>query len=127
MGTVVFHVGDTVQVGWNGEKGKITDIVRPLGTYCMYKVQFFSDGRIVTFAKHELVKGLPNNLFTDSAQYSKGSTVSSSTVQSDSSSTVQSDIDYLFEDSVLDTIDRQKLENILLDCNSLLTDPCQPE
>jgi hypothetical protein len=100
MEMVVFHVGDAVQVGWNGEKGKITDIVRPLGTYCMYKVQLFNDGRIVTVAKHELVKGLPNNLFTDSAQYSKSST---STVLS---STVQSDIDYLFEDSVLNTIDK---------------------
>jgi hypothetical protein len=51
MEMVVFHVGDTSQVGWNGEKGKITDIVRPLGTYSMYKVQLFSDGRIVTVEK----------------------------------------------------------------------------
>jgi hypothetical protein len=30
-----FNIGDTVQVGSNGEKGKVIDIIKPLGTYSM--------------------------------------------------------------------------------------------
>jgi hypothetical protein len=45
---------------WKG--GKIVDIIHPLGTYAMYKVQIFNDGKILTLAKHGLVKGLPDDL-----------------------------------------------------------------
>ena len=63
--TKEFKIGDVVQVGSNGEKGKIIDIIRPLGTYCMYKVHMYFTGNVRTAAKHELVKGLPDQDFQD--------------------------------------------------------------
>jgi hypothetical protein len=38
MEKVNFRVGDTVKCCLNGGKGKIVDIIHPLGTYAMYKV-----------------------------------------------------------------------------------------
>ena len=60
-----FKVGEVVQIGPNGEKGKIIEITRPLGTYCMYKVHSMVNGQIKTCAYHELVKGLPDEDFLD--------------------------------------------------------------
>lgn len=60
-----FKLGDIVSVGNNGEKGKIVDIYQPLGTYNMYKVQSRFDGRIINAARHELVKGLPDDDFRE--------------------------------------------------------------
>jgi hypothetical protein len=51
-----------VKCGFNGEKGTIVDIVFPLGTYAMYKVQLFIDGEILTLAKHKLVKRVHDDL-----------------------------------------------------------------
>jgi hypothetical protein len=62
MENVIFCVGDTVKCGLNGGNGKIVDIIHSLGTYAMYKVQLFNDGKILTLAKHELVKGHPDDL-----------------------------------------------------------------
>ena len=108
-----FSIGDTVQVGSNGQKGKITDIVQPLGTYCMYKVQSFNDGQIITVAKHELVKGLPDHLFNFDKQTNMSSataTMSKHEVCTKSAnSTVQTDV---FEDSILDDIDTAELNNL---------------
>ena len=50
-----FNVGDCVCVGASGEKGKIVDIYKPLGTYKMYKVQSYTTG--------DMVKGLPDEMF----------------------------------------------------------------
>ena len=58
-----FKVRDIVQVGTNGEKGRIIDVFRPLGTYCMYKVHMMTTGNVTTAAQHELIKGLPDNDF----------------------------------------------------------------
>jgi hypothetical protein len=60
-----FNIGDTVQVWSNGEKGNIIDIIKPLGTYSMYKVHMFFSGDIKAAAKHELVKGIPDFDFQD--------------------------------------------------------------
>ena len=58
-----FNVGDCVCVGASGEKGKIVDIYKPLGTYKMYKVQSYTTGDICTASKSQLVKGLPDEMF----------------------------------------------------------------
>jgi hypothetical protein len=58
-----FKVGDIVHIGNNGEKGKIIDIVKPLSTYCMHKVHTFYSGEIKVAAKHELLKGVPDEHF----------------------------------------------------------------
>ncbi|WAR15576.1 hypothetical protein MAR_005681 [Mya arenaria] len=53
-----FKIGDTVQIGNK-------DIVKPLGTYSMYKVHTFLTGDITLAVRHELIKGMPDfrNLF----------------------------------------------------------------
>ena len=58
-----FQVGESVQVGGQGEKGKIIEINRPLGTYPIYKVHMMGNGQIKNAAKHELVKGMPDEIF----------------------------------------------------------------
>ena len=58
-----FNIGDFVCVGTNGERGKIVNKFKPLGTYPLYTVQSLYDGKIMTAAKHELVKGQPNDEF----------------------------------------------------------------
>ena len=58
-----FKVGEIVQVGEQGEKGKIIEITKPLGTYNMYKVHMMGSGEIKSAAKHELVKGLADEVF----------------------------------------------------------------
>lgn len=60
-----FKVGDVVCLGSDGEKGKIIDIYRPVGTYPMYKVHVMTSGNVKTAARHELVKGLPDEDFQD--------------------------------------------------------------
>jgi hypothetical protein len=65
MATCSFKVGDQVQVGPQGEKGKIIEIYRPLGTYPMYKVHLMTTGTVTTAAVHELVKGMPDHDFQD--------------------------------------------------------------
>ena len=60
-----FKVGDVVCLGHHGEKGKIIDIYRPLGTYPMYKVHMMTNGSVKSAAHHELVKGLPDEDFQD--------------------------------------------------------------
>ena len=55
------NVGDCV--GASGEKGKIVDIYKPLGTYKMYKVQSYTTGDICTASKSQMVKGLPDEMF----------------------------------------------------------------
>lgn len=66
---VQFKIGDVVQVGRLGEKGKIVDVYKPLGSYEMYKVHIFTHGEIRTAAKHELVKGLPDEIFQNVFDY----------------------------------------------------------
>ena len=61
---VQFKLNDVVQIGSAGRRGKIVDIVRPLGTYEMYKVMLFDDGSVHSAARHELVKGLPDDLIS---------------------------------------------------------------
>jgi hypothetical protein len=56
MEKVNFRDGDTVKCGLNCGKGKRVDITHSLGTYAMYKVQLFDDGKILTLTKYELVK-----------------------------------------------------------------------
>lgn len=51
-----FRIGDTVQVGYGGPRGKITNIVHPLGTFPLYTVHLFTGG-FLNVARHELVKG----------------------------------------------------------------------
>lgn len=58
-----FKVGEIVQVGDHGEKGKIIDIYKPLGTYNMYKVHMMGSGEVKSASKHELVKGLADDVF----------------------------------------------------------------
>ena len=41
-----FKIGDTVQIGLNGEKGKVIDIYKPVGTYCMYKIHMMFSGKV---------------------------------------------------------------------------------
>ncbi|WAR15628.1 hypothetical protein MAR_005733 [Mya arenaria] len=48
-----FKIGDTVQIGNK-------DIVKPLGTYSMYKVHTFLTGDITLAVRHELIKGMPD-------------------------------------------------------------------
>ena len=60
-----FNIGDIVQIGSQGERGKIIDIYKPLGTYPMYKVHVMSNGVIKTAARHELIKGMPDEDFQD--------------------------------------------------------------
>ena len=60
-----FKVRDIVQVGNNGEKGRIIEVFRPLGTYCLYKVHMMGSGNVTTAAQHELIKGLPDHDFHD--------------------------------------------------------------
>ena len=60
-----FKVGEIVQVGEHGEKGKIIEISKPLGTYNMYKVHMMGSGEIKSAAKHELVKGMADEVFHD--------------------------------------------------------------
>ncbi|WAR05326.1 hypothetical protein MAR_020695 [Mya arenaria] len=60
-----FKIGDVVQIGSNVEKGKIIDIYKPLGTFSMYKVHTYCTGEIKSAARHELVKGLPDQDFQD--------------------------------------------------------------
>ena len=55
---IEYKVGDLVSLQ-EGQKGKIVQIVKPLGTYSMYKVQSLFDGCIKTLAKHQLVKFEP--------------------------------------------------------------------
>ena len=56
-----FKVNEIVQVG--GEKGKIIEITKPLGTYPIYKVHMMGNGEIRSAARHELVKGMPDEDF----------------------------------------------------------------
>lgn len=70
----------------------------------MYKVQLFTDGNILTVARHELEKGLPGDLIFNSHMYNHFSipkkVTSSTNIQPESA-----DIGCLFETSVLDTAD----------------------
>ena len=50
-----FNIGDIVQIRSQGERGKITDIYKPL----------MSNGVIKTVARHELIKGMPDEDFQD--------------------------------------------------------------
>ena len=52
-----FKVGDIVCVGDGGDKGKIIEVLKPLGTYDMYKGMSLYSGEIVTASKTQLVKG----------------------------------------------------------------------
>lgn len=54
----VFEIGELVTIG---KKGKIVNIVKPCGTYEMYKVQSLKSGEIITAAKHELIKVIPDD------------------------------------------------------------------
>ena len=65
MATLQFKIGDTVQLGSSGEKGKIIDIFKPNGTYNMYKVHLMTTGAVRTAARHELIKGLADEDFQD--------------------------------------------------------------
>ena len=58
-----FRVGDTVTVGNRGVVDKVVDIVKPLGTYEIFKIQSYHDGSIHSAAHHELVKGLRDDEF----------------------------------------------------------------
>ena len=58
-----FRVGDTVTVGNRGVVGKVIDIVKPLETYEIFKIQSYHDGSIHSAAHHELVKGLRDDEF----------------------------------------------------------------
>ena len=61
---IEFNVGDTVHIGPKRQKGKIVDIVYPVGpqSCIMYKVQLFYEGTIRTVDKVTLVKGLQNDI-----------------------------------------------------------------
>ena len=61
---IEFNVGDTVHIGPKRQKGKIVDIVYPVGpqSCIMYKVQLFNEGTIRTVDKVTLVKGLQNDI-----------------------------------------------------------------
>ena len=54
-------VGDLVGVGPFGKKGKISNIWKPFGTYST--VHMLKDGSFLNAARHELVKGMPDDDF----------------------------------------------------------------
>jgi len=60
-----FKIGDVVQIGTSGHKGKIVNIIQPTGTYSMYTIHNYFDGTITHCAKHELVKGMDDFLFEE--------------------------------------------------------------
>jgi hypothetical protein len=60
-----FKIGDVVQIGTSGHKGKIVNIKQPTGTYSMYTIHNYFDGTITNCAKHELVKGMADVLFEE--------------------------------------------------------------
>ena len=60
-----FKVADVVCSGFNGEKGKIIDIYKTLGTYYIYKGHLMTSGNVMTAARHELVKGFPDEHLQD--------------------------------------------------------------
>jgi hypothetical protein len=41
-----FEIGDVVQIGTSGHKGKIVNIIQPTGTYSMYTIHNYFDGTI---------------------------------------------------------------------------------
>jgi hypothetical protein len=41
-----FKIGDVVQIGTRGHKGKIVNIIQPTGTYSMYTIHNYFDGTI---------------------------------------------------------------------------------
>ena len=60
IGVTEYKVGDLVALSEaEGHKGKIVDITKPLGTYCMYTVQSMHDGSTNKLAKHQLVEYEP--------------------------------------------------------------------
>jgi len=114
-----FKIGDTVQVGLNGQKGKVTDIIHPLGTFCMYKVRLFTNGNILTVARHELVKGLGDELFKFNVHDKVGEKrtfTASSFVEDHSPAT-----DTTCEGSFLDTLSSEELAEVL-ECVGPCTD-----
>ena len=52
---VGFAVNDIVSFK-DGTSGKIIEITKPLGTYCIYHVKSMFDGSVNEYAKHQLVK-----------------------------------------------------------------------
>jgi hypothetical protein len=60
-----FKIGDVVQIGTRGHKGKIVNIIQPTGTYSMYTIHNYFDGTITNCAKLELVKGMDDFLFEE--------------------------------------------------------------
>ena len=64
-GLIDFNLGDTVCIGNGGDKVKIVNIERPLGTYKMYTVQTYN-GDFHKVARHQLLKGLPDEAVFDS-------------------------------------------------------------
>jgi hypothetical protein len=114
MEKVNFLVGDTVKCGLNGGMGKIVELIHPLGTYAVYKVQLFNDGKIFTLEKHELVKGLPDDLMMFNSDMYNQLIVPKKTIQ------VQTSNLKLFETSSLDTLNSSKLDNLVSDTSSPL-------
>ena len=62
MSTKHLKIGDQVAIGQDGVKGKVVDVYKTLGTYCMYSVRTYN-GQVVKADKHELVKGMPDEQF----------------------------------------------------------------
>ena len=60
-----FKIGDVVQIGTSGHKGKIVNIIQPTRTYSMYTIHNYFDGTITNCAKHELAKGMDDVLFEE--------------------------------------------------------------
>lgn len=110
-----FKIGDVVQIGTSGHKGKIVNIIQPTGTYSMYTIHNYFDGTITHCAKHELVKGMDDflfeEMFNDFQEYDNIPLACNSLPNKSDSTTTASD-------SLLDTISMSAtIESLVNDPN----------